>query len=119
MKKPAMFAALAALIFCAGAFAQDLGSVEIPRNVTIKNVSVSAGTYTVALSQEGNNVMIQLKQGDRVVVSELAITKPADRNFSSARIMYQSLRRDGSDDPLVGRVWTSYQGALYLLYCEK
>lgn len=119
MRKPAMFAALVALIFCASAFAQDLGNVNIPRNVTIKTVPVSAGTYTVALSQEGDSLMIQLKQGDRVVVSELAITKPADKNFSSARIMYQSLKRDGADDPLVGRVWTSYQGTLYLLYCEK
>ena len=107
------------LALAALAFAEDLGQVNIPRSVKLKGSIIQSGQYTFSLDKSGDKVMIHLKQGGQVVASELAVTKPADKISDTAYIVYQPLRRDGSNDPVLSRILCSYQGTLYLLYFEK
>jgi hypothetical protein len=107
------------LLTSASVQAADLGKVNIPTQVKLKGTVIGPGTYTFAIEKTGDKLYVQLKRGDAVVASELAITKPAEKVYSSARIAYQPLKRDGKDDPLLSRVLCSYEGKLYLLYFEK
>lgn len=118
-KRMLCFLAATIIAGAVSAQAEDVGSVTIPASVKTAGQAVSAGTYTVALTWEGAELVIQLKLGGKVVAVDIAVTKPTDKNYSSARIMYQSLKRDGNDDPLVGRVRCSYRRTLYFLYFEK
>lgn len=101
------------------ALAEDIGNVTIP-TVSVKGMKIEGGTYFVKIADTANGLMFQLwtgKNGD-MVVEELAITKPADKQFRSARIAYQSLRQD-KNDPLKGRILVAKGDLYYFLYCEK
>jgi len=110
---------LAALCFSTYAAAEDLGQVNIPAQVKLKSSVLQPGLYTFAIEKQGDTLLIQLKQGGQVIASELAITKPAEKTHSTARLAYQPLKRDGREDPLMSRILCSYQGTLYLIYFEK
>ena len=115
----ACFAFAALAVSAALAVAEDLGQVELPRAVMLKGAAIQPGVYTFSLVQEGDNLMIQLKQGGAVVANELAITKPAEKALERARIVYQPLKRDSKDDPVLSRILCSWRGTLYLIYFEK
>lgn len=120
MKKVVLSAVLLVAFMTAAVLAEEVGSVNIPRNVMIKNVAVAAGTYTVHLVENDGKMMIELHKGGETVVSELAIIKPVEEESKyKVGVIYQSLRRDGDDDPLVGRILIRQGDNLYLLFCEK
>jgi len=108
-----------ALTIAVSAFAEDMGRVTIPTKVKLRGVVLDPGTYTFAVEKEGEVLVAQLKMGGEVIASEMAITKPAEKAYDSARIAYQTLKRDGKDDPVLSRIFCSYRGTIYLLYFEK
>ena len=114
-----IIALLFVLSITTAAFAKDMGQVTIPRSVKLKGEVISAGTYTFAVEKTGEGVEVQLKRDGEIVARELAITKVAEKSYDYARLAYQPLKRGGKDDPVLSRVFCSYQGTIYLLYFEK
>lgn len=123
MKKMVLTAVLLVAFMAVIVTADEVGSVKIPRDVMIKKVPVAAGTYAVHLVMNGENTMIELHKGGETVVSELAIVKAVDADSKYAKYndgaVYEALRKDGDEDPLIARVLVRKGGNLYLLFCEK
>ena len=117
--KSALIAFAVSVCIVASVAAEDIGNVTIPK-VSVKGTTVNAGTYYVKIAEKAGNVMFQLWTGKsgELVVEELAITKPSGKQYSSARIAYQSLKQD-PNDPLKGRILVAKGDLYYFLYCEK
>ena len=123
MKKVVLSAVLLVAFMAAAVTAEEVGSVKIPRDVMIKKVPVAAGTYSVHLVKSDGKVMIELHKGDQTVVSELAIVKAVDMESKYGKYndgaVYEPLRKDGDEDPLISRVLVKKGDHLFLLFCEK
>ena len=123
MKKRVLSAVLLVAFMSVAVLAEEVGSVKIPRDVMINKVPVAAGTYDVHLVQSGDKMMIELHKGDATVVSELAIVKAVDMKSKYGKyndgVVYEPLRKDGNEDPLISRVLIKKGGNLFLLFCEK
>ena len=119
MKRYVVLASLLLALFSFVCFAQELGTVTIPRDVHINKVAVAAGTYSVDLSINAATEPILTLYKDGVeVVSDLAVTKVAEKAFAKVRVRYESTAKD-KDDVLVGRVFVGKESMIYLLMCEK
>lgn len=119
MKRNIVMATLLIALFSFVCFAEELGNVNIPKDVHINKVAVPAGTYTVDFSVNSNSepVLALWKDGQEIV-KDIAVSKVSEKAFSKIRIRYEETAKD-KGDILVGRVFVGKENMIYLLMCEK
>lgn len=77
----------------------QLGSVNLPRDITYQGKVIAKGSYNLELESTEGEAYLLIKKDDEVLCREMAIIMAAKRHYAKAKITVAILAKD--DDPLL------------------
>ncbi len=93
----------------------NLGSFNLPRDITYEGKTITKGSYDLELEIAGENAYLIIKRDDEVLCREMAIIMPAKHNYASPKITIAILAKD--DDPIL-RIRVFVGNKIYSTYYQ-
>jgi hypothetical protein len=93
----------------------NLGSFNLPRDITYEGKTITKGTYDLELEIAAEDAYLLIKKDNEVVCREMAIIMPAKQNYASPKITVVVLAKD--DDPIL-RIRVFVGNKIYSTYYQ-